>query len=399
MDVKYLLRNGSWVTVRYGITAFIGLITTVVFTRLATPETYGTFQFLVALAAFFSVFSLPGFNMAALKSVVAGEKKGVLQAVRLSFYASLVAIPCILLYGWYQMVFHAHPLSYGLFIIAALAFPFFYAPNTWYAYYEGQKNFFAVTWRTLLITLCTFGGIWMALWLQADVAVLLSIYFGVTIIFSLWFIGEIAFELRKNTYLKSYPLDTRYGLAVTVQKFVYSLSETLPILVIGSLFGYQELALFQIAFFLFSSLSGYMGALIALYLPHLFAGISPKGKKVLLYNFISGVITMSLLAVFLFFIFPLLYDQTYALSRTLSWYLLPIALLLPLKNYLLSYFTTQSKNAPLIIIYAGANLLAFFGVWILQSSGVLVAGAAYLSLLTGAVTVPLVIMYFRKNNQ
>lgn len=393
IDSHYLVQNGFWVTLRYGLTALSGLAMTVVFTRLTTPEVYGSYQFVIALAAFFSFLSLPGLNMAALKAVVAGNDSGVIQAVRWSLFVGFFGIPCLLGYALFQESFGYRAIPLDIFVIAAFSFPFFYALNTWYVYYEGRKNFFAVMWRSLLISLVTFLALSVALVANASLNTLLLLYFGVTIFFSILYIGEILYQIGKERN-PSTPLDLKYGLGVTGQKFVYGLTETLPVLVIGMLYSYHEVAFFQIAFFLFSSVSAYMGALIAMYFPHFFKGIALEGRRILTLNFLSGFLVVVVMALFLLLVFPWLYDETYSTSETLAWYLLPVMFLLPLKNYLLSYFTTQAKSKFLILVYVGANILGLGTAAALQVSGILIAATAYLAILTLAITLPLLWYYF-----
>ncbi|TXH00697.1 MAG: hypothetical protein E6R05_06640 [Candidatus Moraniibacteriota bacterium] len=393
IDSQYLVHNGFWVTFRYVVTSLLGLATTVVFTRLMTPETYGTYQFIIALVAFFSFLSLPGLNMAALKAVVAGRDRGVIQAVRWSLLVGFFGTPCLLGYALYHESFGYQGIPFDVFVITAFSFPFFYAFNTWYVYYEGRKNFFAVMWRSLLISLVTFVALGVALMAKASLNTLLLLYFGVTILFSVVYVGEILYQIRKERN-HSKPLDFKYGLGITGQKFVYGLTETFPVLVIGMLYGYHEVAFFQIAFFLFSSVSAYTGALMAMYLPHFFKGMALEGRRILTLNFLSGFLVVVAMALFLLLVFPWLYDETYSTSKTLAWYLLPVMFLLPLKNYLLSYFTTQAKSKFLISVYIGANILGLGAASALQESGILIVATVYLATLTLAITLPLLWYYF-----
>lgn len=397
VDVEYLVKNGTWVTLRYGVTAFLGLATTILFTRLTSPEVYGMYQFLISLGAFFSFLSLPGLNIAALRSVVLGNDRALLEAVRLSFLSSLFAIPCILAYSFYQDFFGARAIPFYLLGVVALFFPFFYAFNTWYVYYEGRKHFFSVTWRSIFISCATFCTLGIALLFQADIAILLLVYFGTPLFFSILFLVEIASRRKTRRVLLETEgrLDIRYGIAVTGQKFLYGFAETVPILLVGITYGYSDLAFFQIAFFIFTTVSGYIGALSALYLPKFFEGISLGSGKAVFYNIVSGILAVVGVSFFLFFS-PFLYSGDYEKSLVLAWYFVPLVTVLPLKNYLLGYFTAQKRNTFLNLILLLAHCLSL-GVFVfLRSDGLTAAVIGYIATVNLAITLLLLLLYFRQ---
>lgn len=393
VDVHYLMHNGIWVSLRYFVVSLLGFVTTVIFTRLASPELYGTYQFIIALAAFFSFLSLPGLNIAALKAVVQGNQRAVFQVVRLSFFSALLGIPLILGYALYGYRIGGENLPWSVLVLTALAFPFFYALNTWYTYYEGRKEFFSVSWRAILIPFITLVGILIGLLTDMGLMALVAIYFGTAIALSLIFLWEVA-KKNPGRALSEAILDVPYGLAVTVQKFVYGLSELLPPILVGIVFGYDDLAFFQIAFFLFSAVSGYMGALAAMYYPKFFEGTSLKGTRMITHNLLGGLLIALGMSVFLWLFFPLLYSDEYALSMHIAWTWVPLSLLLPLKSYLLTYFTAQKRNRLLIMTYLAANVFSFSIFLMTKNYGLLLSASVYIASLTLTTTLPLTLAYF-----
>lgn len=394
IDGDYLFRNGSWVSLRYLTVSAIGLATTIAFTRLASKETYGAYQYIISSVAFFSFLSLPGLNTAALKAVVKGDDSAVFRAIKWSFFSGLLGVPCILIYGMSHPIFRDIPIV--LVAVVALTFAPFYALNTWYVFYEGRQNFFSVAWRSMLAASILFFSTVIILWMGWSLTVLIASYFILSLVMSFVFCAEI--WLKTNPVAERQTgnslLDFRYGLSVTAQKLVFNASETLPLLAIGSVYGFAEVAVFQIAFFVYSSIAGYIGALIAMYLPKFFSGTQLGKGKMLTHNLFSGMLIAIGLAGFLFLIFPLLFDDRYAESMQIAWYLLPATILLPLKSYLTSYFTANGKIVLIVSVYVVANIISGLMFYLLRSSGAGIAGAAYVTSLVCLITLSLTLGYF-----
>lgn len=383
VDGDYLLRSGFWVSFRYGFVSIIGLATTILFTRMAPKEVYGAYQYVISFVAFFSFLSLPGLNMAALKAVAKGNDGAVFQAIKWSFLSGLLGIPCIIGYGLYYSGAQEIPLA--LLVAVALAFVPFYAFNTWYVFYEGRQDFFSVAWRALLAAVVSFLALWAMLLLGASLTTIVLVYFGTGILSSLVFSAEIWLRLRRSPAAvfvpAGEPLDVGYGLGVTGQKLVFNASETLPLMVIGSVYGFVEVAVFQVAFFVYSSVSGYVGALVAMYIPRLFSGTRLERGKMITHNLFSGVLIAGGMAAFLVAIFPFLFGNGYRESMHIAWYLLPAVALLPLKSYLTSYFTANHQLTLTVAAYLVGNSLAGIAFYWARAEGAGVAGSLYVTTL------------------
>ncbi|QQR79017.1 MAG: oligosaccharide flippase family protein [Candidatus Moraniibacteriota bacterium] len=396
VDAGYFFRNGFWVSFRYAFVSIIGLATTIVFTRMAPKEVYGAYQYILSFVAFFSFLSLPGMNIAALKSVVNGNDSAVFQAIKWSFLSGLLGIPCIIGYRLYYQGTQEIPAI--LFIIIALAFAPYYALNTWYVFYEGRQDFFSVAWRALFAVVVNFLALWIALLFDASLTMLIAVYFATGIITSAVFCFEIWLKTKKK--LPSVPplsedkLDARYGLAATAQKLIFNASETLPLMTIGSVYGFAEVAIFQVAFFVYSSISGYIGALIAMYLPRLFSGTRLERGKMITHNLLSGLLIAGGMALFLVVLFPFLFGDGYRESVRIAWYLLPIVVLLPLKSYLTSYFTANHRITLLIVTYLVGNVLAGIIFYLVRAEGAGIAGSLYVATLVLITTILLLLSYF-----
>jgi O-antigen/teichoic acid export membrane protein len=394
-ETIHLFRSGFWLTSRYLILSISGLIISVAFARLSALETYGKYQFVLSLLAMVSFFSLPGLNMAAMKSAARGEASSVLEAVRWSFKFSLVATPFLLGYGVFLL--HGSQNQLGISIIlASFLFPFFYAPNTWHVFYESRLNFKPVTIRITIATIMVTMAVLFGLYLKLNFLWLILIYLSLSSIFS----GVFYLEVRKKVLNISMAdstdgLDIGYGLKVSVQKFVYTLSETIPPLAISFILGHSVLARFQVANIFLGGISGLIGALAVISLPRLFTESESSHRTIFWQNVVTGLIA----AIGYWFIvqilfFPL-YGPNYRESLTLAQLFVGLPLLISPRTFLVNYFTARDKNILIIVVYIVANSvsLACFIV-AAQTYSFITASCVYLYTLNVLLFIPLVTAYF-----
>ena len=134
LNLEYFINNGFWIIIRYATLGVCGLIISSGFTRFFSQETYGQYQYVMSIVALLSIFSLPGFNILALRSVAKGNDGIIKSIVGLSFISSLVALVALVGFGVAKTLSGDSSVGYSL-ITAGLLFPLFFAPNTWYAYF------------------------------------------------------------------------------------------------------------------------------------------------------------------------------------------------------------------------------------------------------------------------
>ncbi len=344
--------------------------------------------------ALFSVFSLPGLNMLGMRSVASSGIDCVPQIVRVSFLTSLIAIPFLAIYGLYFLEVKEN--IYWIVGLMTLCFPLFYAPNSWYVYYEGRSLFRSSAFRLIFLSLVTSALLVVGIFLQFSVFELFSVY-----LFSNIFLSWIYyFEVRNNSLQRSSvnltpSLDWRYAVSVSVQKYVISLSEYLPVIAISFLLGVSLVAQFQIAFIFFGAISGFVGALATLYLPHLFKNNSSGHLTIFFQSIVVGVIAMVgywFLVKYLFFrVYGNQYLDGFWIAET--FFMLP--LLASLRTFFVNFFTTRGKNGFLIAVYVVANIFSLLSfVFLKNFESPLVSISLYVHILFICILSPLMVSYF-----
>lgn len=387
------LPDSFWVSFRYGIVTITSFTLSIFFARLVSKETYGMYQYVLSALALFSVLSLPGLTYASLKSVVAGDSKAVARGVMISFLLSLVGSLALLCFAGFKIWSGETIIGWAL-LVGALFLPFFYAPSAWYTYYHGRKMYRLVEVLLAISTLSVFGALTIALWLGSGVSWLLAVYLGMTSAYSWGF-----FFLAKKKYDKEGEgkVNMRFALIVTIQKFVLGAADSIPIVLMGTFFGYAATALFQIASAPIVLLTGYLGALLTLRLPGFFRGERMTSKRLLIHALLVGAVLTGFLVLFLRFFFLFIYGEAYEEALRIAWWLVPLVFLLPLKTYLTGIFSAQERNKEVIIIYAIANtltlifFLAFRHMFPFES---LAVGLLYV--LNFLLVLPLLSLYFHQ---
>lgn len=371
LDLSYFFRNGKWIFIRYVAVSASGLALTVVFTRFAEKETFGHYQFALAIISMLSIFSLPGLNTASMREATSGNFGGVKKSVYLSTLLSFFITIFGALFGIW-MVLKGETASGFSIMAAAIIAPFFYGPNNWYVFYESKLDFRSTTIRiifssivvslvTALIVILGGGAVWI-----------IVTYLGMQAIFGWTYFYEAAKNISGQA--RGAALDLKYGIACTVQKFTNTtMNENLPTLVITASYGFQNLAVFQIAYFCFASISGLFGAFASTYLPLLFKYQEIEVRRAIFQNLALGVgfALVYFFAVWILFlpIFGIAYQSSFSLALVFSAFI-P---LIPVKIFLSSYFSSRNKNGFISVTYALSGLVSGFLLWIFRDTTIFFA--------------------------
>ncbi len=394
-----LLKNSTLVSLRYAIVAAVGLAVSLAFARHAPKEVFGQYQFVLSLFSFFAIFSLPGLNVAALKSVSRGEGAGVVrQAVRLSFLWSLAAVPLLVGYGSYMLLSGGSNVPVGwACILFGIFFPLLNAPNTWYAYYEGRLQFLPVTIRVIGLTIASAAFLFAGLWNQLNVLFLVAIWFSTSIVGSWLFYWEIVRKENRDTKEPG-KLDVSYGFKVTLQKFVVGLTENVPIIAISTFLGFEAVANFQVASVFVGAVAGLLGALIAMGLPVIFSSNEKKHPQLLFYSILSGIIASAGYALLVETLFLSMYGVQYQESFELARLLIPLPFLVSIRVYFMNIFTAREENGRIISTYLVANGIAALLFLISTDQGLnfVMSAGIYLYALNFLLIFPLARRYFSK---
>lgn len=354
LHAAYFLKNGSWVTLRYGVIVISGLLISVAFSRLVTKELYGQYQFVIAFISFLSLLSLPGLNIVTLRESIKGNDWPLLASVKKSFYWSLFITLIACGYAVHLWYLGKETLALAI-VVAGLLAPFYYAPNNWYVFYEGKKNFLSSSVRIILTQLVLLFLLWGGLVYGLGLVSLVALYYAVPAVLAFYYFLEVRKRiLQLGPALVQEGLDTVLGMVITFQKYVSGLSENIVVFFVSFLFGFELLAIYQVANMTVLAIAGFVSALLSLYFPHIVQGSKELHIKNVGYSLLAGVPSVCIFFVFLHFLFLPLYGEAYHESLLLGYALSGVVFFMPLKTFLLNFFTAHKQNGVII----AANIFA-----------------------------------------
>jgi O-antigen/teichoic acid export membrane protein len=122
-------------------TAYLGIIlSNFVVARMLPQQTFGEYQFFVAVLLFLAMLTLPGANMAIVQSVATGHDgslvAGVRARVRWSLAGSAVMVMAAGYYAWRGDMTYA-----GCSLMVAAALPFYHPFDSYSSYYAAKQQF------------------------------------------------------------------------------------------------------------------------------------------------------------------------------------------------------------------------------------------------------------------
>lgn len=139
-DIRYVLRNGSWIVLgRIGL--FLGSFAlTLAFSHLVSKETYGTYQYIISVIGVVSIISLPGIDIALVRSIAQKKEGSYRHATAVRLRWSLLGSCVLGLFALWYGIHHNTVLALS-FLVAGLFFPFMQALDAFEYFWNGRKNF------------------------------------------------------------------------------------------------------------------------------------------------------------------------------------------------------------------------------------------------------------------
>lgn len=325
-DLRYLVSSGSWIVLGQGVSTATSFIIAVAFANLLPVATYGAYKYLLSIASFFAIFTLPGMVTAVTRAAAQGKGSTMHSALRLRILSSLIGSSAAVISGGYYLIQGNFELGVGLLVIA-LTLPFFDTFTIYNAYLSGRQMFRSLTLLHVLAQIVSMLCVLAALFYTDRITIILAAYFVPLAAIRLGIYLTIARSVPQGTP----DADTlRYGSHLSAMGILGIASQTVDKWLLWHFLGPIELAMYAFAIGIPEQLKGPMKGVGDLALPK-FSERShsdmQRSLKVLwyrtaLYGVALLVIALSYIAlaptIFSFF-FPqyvssVLYSQIFALS-------------------------------------------------------------------------------------
>ena len=244
-DVAYVLKSNLYLILPKVTLSLAGFGLVFCFTRFASKELYGQFNYIASILGTLAVFSLPGMQTAIVQAAAVGQD-GILKAgtgyrIRYSVIGSLLLLAIA---GYSGIVLKGTPDLWRTFLLCAFLFPFAYATDSYLYYLNGKRLF-----RTF--ALCDIAT-------NTVPAIILTVFIisgaGLLTIYSAKFVSALMIQvplflwvyLRFTASQRCEDASIRFGKEMSFLGLLFSLYAYLDSLIVGTVFGFKDLAVFSI---------------------------------------------------------------------------------------------------------------------------------------------------------
>jgi len=182
-DMIHFFSSNVWINVSRFISVGTGMVLTVAFANLLSPEVFGTYKYVIASAGFIASFSLNGLSMALMRAVAQGKKHVVPAIVRTSILWSLPASLASLGVSIYYFGNHNSELGFA-FLFIALVNSISNGIGTTKGIFQATSEFRLATLSGIPRILVPFFIILITILLTQNVVLILLAYFTSSVITS-----------------------------------------------------------------------------------------------------------------------------------------------------------------------------------------------------------------------
>jgi len=139
-DMVYLAKGGFWLTAASLISSVSSFLLAIAYANLLSPNTYGTYKYILSFVGILTIFSLPGMNAAIIRATARGFDGSVKQALRIRIkWGLLGGLAGLALAGYYYLA--GNTVLTISFLIAGIFMPLMDSLGIYNAILQGKRLF------------------------------------------------------------------------------------------------------------------------------------------------------------------------------------------------------------------------------------------------------------------
>jgi len=355
----YTLTSGWPLGTAEAVAVVASFLVVYAFTNWSSPTTYGTYRYYMAVVGILSIFSLPGVNTAVTTSVAAGKKGLLIPSVWLRIRYSLIAVGLVVAAGMYFKLSGQLDLAIAL-IASSVLLPLYMSLDTVFAFLLGKSAFkemsIAKSISTVATTLIIIGFIraypTSPIWIIIVSITVTSIMYGLSCYWAIKRYGE-AIYIGDNTDVE------RYGKQLTWRGLIGMVETRLDLLIVGSFFSLEQLAVFSVGRLFKDLLSRTWHLFYSLLLPRLSERktISPGLTLRLLLSLVGLFSLIGGALIFIIpFLIPFLFTEVYQESVVYAQAFAGLTIIGTVGAVLEAQFTSRQQITYLFSVRIGSAL-------------------------------------------
>ncbi|MEX0930299.1 MAG: oligosaccharide flippase family protein [Candidatus Paceibacterota bacterium] len=371
IDMAYAAGGSFWLVGEKIITTITTIVVLTAFANLVPQETYGDYQFVIAVAGTLALFSLPGISTALVRGVARGKEGSLGLAFRTRFYWSFIGAAGMAGVGVWYLVSGESMLA-GAFFVAGLFFSLYTVTPIYLEFWEGKGRFDVRAFYQVLCDAGISGAIIITLLVSDRLEfIVLAFFAGVAL-----FHGASYLRTRATVHNSEPDPDlVPFGKNLTVMRAVETVARHIDKIIVWQFLGAVPLAVYAFAIKPIERVKTFV-PIQSLALPRLSEhGVHGSGRKRSVFRkfmwlfalTIPFAIALALLAPYVYrIIFPAYTDSVRyfqmlaVLIATMPLSVLVVSLIAEMKT---RYLYIMRIIEPTVKIGLFVALVPFYGIW------------------------------------
>ncbi|MDD4902661.1 MAG: oligosaccharide flippase family protein [Patescibacteria group bacterium] len=371
-DMIYAAKGGFWITFEKITFNALGAVSIIAFANLLSRESYGIYQYILSVAAMFSIFNLPGVDTALTFSVAAGREGSYFDAfkskLKFGLIATLVSLSFSVYYFW-----HGNSVLGLSFAMVGVFLPIVEALYLYNSFLLGKKQFKHYSSNNIAEKIICSSLIIIALFFTKSVPLIILAFYVPRMLIRIYFIIKYWRLFPPNKEKDSAVIG--FGKHLTIMNVLGIVSSQIDNILVFQWLGAAPAAIYAFAITPISKMQDFiMGNINSLAMPKVGEKSELDLKRIIPKKVARlTLLILPLVAVYILaapFIFKILLPQ-YA-PAVIYTQILSLTLLFQPKSLFSLALTAQTKKKELYIantlipalkIILFFALLPFFGIW------------------------------------
>lgn len=319
LDVKFFLTGGFWLALAQALVVLFAILGASVLARMFTEEQFGEYQFIIALVGILALFTMPGFNVATLQSIIKGHNRTVLYAIQMRFLFSFLGSAALVLVSLYFHFIRAKQ-TWWLYLILAALFPFLGSGEPLLLPALAKENFRKLFLRMSVVNVIPTLVVAVSAALTQSLPISILSFFAAQILVYACLLVKDYKQLIQGTVDKK---AKHFGIHLSILNLVNYIQGYYDKLAITYLFGFAQIAVYAIASAIADQLYALSKMLATLIYPRLirrekgttFQAVKQRIPHLFLLFTLIGIIGILIAPFFIVLVYTKKYHEAILLSQ------------------------------------------------------------------------------------
>ncbi len=372
-DMVHFFSANFWLNASRFISIGTGMLLTIAFANLLSPETFGTYKYVIAAAGLVASFSMSGLSTAIMRAVAQGKFNIIPGAVRSAALWSLPASIASFGISIYYFAQGNSELGYAFLFIAVnnvLSGGIGVTKGVWYA----AGEFKVATISGLPKIIVPFVVIFLTIVFTKSVVFILLAYFFSNLALSIGGYWFMLWWFKVKASKEGLPETLKYGKQMTALGFFQLVSGQIDQLLLFHFVGAAPLAVYALAQGPVREIQNLLNNFLTVLFPKIASKTEEEVHKMLPARILQMIIVSTALAIIYIIAAPFLFTYLFPkyLPAIFVSQVLAVTTIFQSKNIIDTFFITHGQvwNRSRIILISQAMefalflvLIPFFGLW------------------------------------